>query len=195
MMCAHMILDASIDADVHLVTDRFEIGMYGETPGIIDMAEWPIANPDWLSKTGFVHPNEGDTAIRSSWLKKSMAISLAGRGAKFHTGTRTTEVDMETKTAILSYPGAKTETKIKFDHIVTPTEEADRVWRGAVTNEPPTWEAITGRRPDRTHEVWWEGVGGPLNPLQVMEWKGQDPRLALREANTLAVTKLGNIEK
>ena len=112
MICAHMILDASRDADVHMVTDRFEVGMYGEAPGIISESVWPIARDHWLSKTGFNHPGAGDTAIRSSWMKKSMAISLADRGAHFHTGTHTTEESTEGKEVTLSYPGGKTTTRI-----------------------------------------------------------------------------------
>ena len=92
ILCAHMALDESSDLEVHMVTDLFEVGMYGETP-IISESGWPIGDDHWLSKTGFDRPSEDDTAIRSSWLKKSMAISLAHRGARFHTGTHTTEVD------------------------------------------------------------------------------------------------------
>ena len=131
-----MALDESSDLEVHMVTDLFEVGMYGETPGIISESGWPIGDDHWLSKTGFDRPGEDDTAIRSSWLKKSMAISLAHRGARFHTGTHTTEVDSQSKEITLSYP-SKTQTRIQFDHVVTTRIESDKVWRGAITASPP----------------------------------------------------------
>lgn len=195
MMCAHMILDQSSDAQIHMVTELFEVGMYGESPGIISESGWPICSDHWLSETGFNHPREEDTAVRSSWMKKSMAISLAHRGANFHTGTRTKEVDSARKEVTLSYPGAKTRTKVQFDHMVTSDQEVDRVWRGAITSSQPPSEAISGRRPDGTYEVWWLGAEAPKNPLQIMKWAGHDPRTALADAVALAKSKLSNIEK
>lgn len=195
IVCAHMVLDETSDVEVHMVTDLFEVGMFGETPGVISQSGWPIGDDHWLSKTGFDHPGEGDTAIRSSWLKKSMAISLAHRGAHFHTGTRTTEVDPQRKEVKLSYPGGRTQTRIKFDHVVTTEFESDRVWRGAITTSPPPSESISGRRPDGTYEVWWLGDETPESPLQLMDWIGHDPRTALSDAVTLAASKLSKIKK
>ena len=195
IVCAHMVLDESIDVEVHMVTDHFEVGMYGETPGIISESGWPIGSDHWLSKTGFNHPGEDDTAIRSSWLKKSMAISLAHRGAHFHTGTRTTEIDSQRKEVRLSYPGGRTQTRIKFDHVVTSKFESDKVWRGAITVSPPPSESISGRRPDGTYEMWGIGDETPERPLQLMDWRGNDPRTALNDAVTLATSKLSKIQK
>ena len=195
IVCAHMVLDESIDVEVHMVTDQFEVGMYGETPGIISESGWPIGSDHWLSKTGFNHPGEDDTAIRSSWLKKSMAISLAHRGAHFHTGTRTTEIDSQRKEVRLSYPGGRTQTRIKFDHVVTSKFESDKVWRGAITVSPPPSESISGRRPDGTYEMWWIGDETPESPVQLMDWRGNDPRTALNDAVTLATSKLSKIQK
>ena len=172
IVCAHMVLDESIDVEVHMVTDHFEVGMYGETPGIISESGWPIGSDHWLSKTGFNHPGEDDTAIRSSWLKKSMAISLAHRGAHFHTGTRTTEIDSQRKEVRLSYPGGRTQTRIKFEHVVTSKFESDS-----------------------TYEMWWIGDETPESPLQLMDWRGNDPRTALNDAVTLATSKLSKIQK
>ena len=195
IVCAHMVFDESIDVEVHMVTDHFEVGMYGETPGIISESGWPIGSDHWLSKTGFNHPGEDDTAIRSSWLKKSMAISLAHRGAHFHTGTRTTEIDSQRKEVRLSYPGGRTQTRIKFDHVVTSKFESDKVWRGAITVSPPPSESISGRRPDGTYEMWWIGDETPESALQLMDWRGNDPRTALNDAVTLATSKLSKIQK
>ena len=195
IVCAHMVLDESIDVEVHMVTDHFEVGMYGETPGIISESGWPIGSDHWLSKTGFNYPGEDDTAIRSSWLKKSMAISLAHRGAHFHTGTRTTEIDSQRKEVRLSYPGGRTQTRIKFDHVVTSKFESDKVWRGAITVSPPPSESISGRRPDGTYEMWWIGDETPESALQLMDWRGNDPRTALNDAVTLATSKLSKIQK
>ena len=195
IICAHMALDQTGDIEVHMVTDMFEVGMYGETPGIISESGWPIGSEHWFSRIGFNRPSGGDTAIRSSWMKKSMAISLAKRGARFHTGTRTTEVDSTLKEVTMSYPGGKTQTKIQFDHIITTDPETDRVWRGAIIASPPPSESISGRRPDGTYEMWWLGDETPENPLQLMDWVGNDPRTALTDAVTLAISKLTNIKK
>ena len=195
IVCAHMVFDESIDVEVHMVTDHFEVGMYGETPGIISESGWPKGSDHWLSKTGFNYPGEDDTAIRSSWLKKSMAISLAHRGAHFHTGTRTTEIDSQRKEVRLSYPGGRTQTRIKFDHVVTSKFESDKVWRGAITVSPPPSESISGRRPDGTYEMWWIGDETPESALQLMDWRGNDPRTALNDAVTLATSKLSKIQK
>ena len=194
IICDHMALDQTENIEVHMVTDLFEVGMYGEAPGIISESGWPIGSEHWFSRTGFNRPSGDDTAIRSSWMKKSMAISLAKRGARFHTGTRTTVVDSGLKEVTMSYPGGKTQTKIQFDHIVTTDPETDRVWRGAITSEPPPSEAISGRRPDGTYEMWWMGNQTPQSPLQLMEWAGEDPRTALVDAVARAASKLANIE-
>ncbi len=194
IICAHMALDQTRDIEVHMITDLFEVGMYGETPGIISESGWPIGSDHWFSSIGFNRPGDGDTAIRSSWMKKSMAISLAKRGARFHTGTRTTEMDSVLKEVTMSYPGGKTQIKIQFDHIVTSDPEMDRIWWGAITTEPPPSEAISGRRPDGTYEMWWLVNDPPQNALQLMEWAGEDPRTALADAVTRASSKLANIK-
>ena len=103
-------------------------------------------------------------------------------------------MDSGLKEVTMSYPGGKTQTKIQFDHIVTTDPETDRVWMGAITSEPPPSEAISGRRPDGTYEMWWSGNQTPQSPLQLMEWAGEDPRTALVDAVARAASKLANIE-
>ena len=45
------------------------------------------------------------------------------------------------------------------------------------------------------YEMWWLGDETPENPLQLMDWVGNDPRTALTDAVTLAISKLTNIKK
>lgn len=194
MLCAHKLMDDSDETTVHMVTDGFEVGMYGETPGILPLTMWPLARPHWLSETGFRHPEEGDTAIRSSWMKKSMAISLATRGAHFHTGTRTCTNNRDERSLALSYPGSKTSTKISYDHIVEKDARDLPSWNGAIVTELPSWSCVSGKRPDGTFEVWWQGGDHPISPLQVMQWRGLDPTTALESHASLADAKLANIK-
>ena len=41
--CAHFLLDADPSLDIHLVSKSFEVGLMGETPGILTTDQWPLA--------------------------------------------------------------------------------------------------------------------------------------------------------
>ena len=92
LITAHKILDRKEDVQIDLISMAFEVGMYGENPGLLSSAPWPFLRPHWISEDGFDQPGDGDTAVKSSWLRKAVAISLANRGAKIHTGVRRNEV-------------------------------------------------------------------------------------------------------
>ena len=87
---AHRILD-DLECEVHFFTESAESGMYGEEPGLID--SWPLLKSSWISSIFSQEPNTDSTAVRKSWLKKAVSISLADRNCFFHLRTRITKIN------------------------------------------------------------------------------------------------------
>ena len=172
--CAQFLLDGQPSLSIHLISNSFEVGLMRETPGLITNDQWPLVRPHWLSEHGLDAPAGESTAIRASWLTKSMAISLSERGATFHTGSRILETNEESKT-------------IHYDVIIEmPDPTPKREWRGAVCSEVPDWAVSSGRRTDGTYEFWWTGTEEPVNAIQTMSWMGPSPSTALLDAITEA---------
>tara|TARA_Y100001970_G_scaffold190689_1_gene231942 strand:- start:2966 stop:3571 length:606 start_codon:yes stop_codon:yes gene_type:complete len=183
MACAHFLLDTGGHFEIHLISKSFEIGLMGETPGLLGATGWPKVRPHWLSEGGLDTPTEESTAVRASWLAKSMAISLSDRGASFHTGSRVISDDKEGRALRISVPGEEGSAEIQYDVFVGSEKSPEAVvWKGAVTLSPPETTPMSGRRPDGTYESWWRGEGEPRNPLQLMTWEGEDPSSALDES-------------
>ena len=193
LITAHKILDTNEDVEIDLITTAFEVGMYGENPGLLPPNPWPFLRPHWLSEAGFDQPGDGDTAVKSSWLRKAIAISLAKRGARIHTGVRRNKVLPEEGRVLLSYPGERTELSIGYDKIVPTRETEGPLWRGAVVTKPPEWATYAGLRPDGTYEIWWSSEEDPRSPLQLMEWQGPNPSNELSRQMSLSETKLTNL--
>jgi hypothetical protein len=185
--CAQFLLDGQPSLSIHLISNSFEVGLMRETPGLITNDQWPLVRPHWLSEHGLEAPAGGSTAIRASWLTKSMAISLSERGATFHTGSRILETNEESKTMLISIPGEETSKTIQYDVIIEmPDPAPKREWRGAVCSEVPDWAVSSGRRTDGTYEFWWTGTEEPVNAIQTMSWMGPSPSTALLDAITEA---------
>lgn len=185
--CAQFLLDGQPSLSIHLISNSFEVGLMRETPGLITNDQWPLVRPHWLSEHGLEAPAGGSTAIRASWLTKSMAISLSERGATFHTGSRILETNEESKTMLISIPGEETSKTIHYDVIIEmPDPAPKREWRGAVCSEVPDWAVSSGRRTDGTYEFWWTGTEEPVNAIQTMSWMGPSPSTALLDAITEA---------
>ncbi len=193
LITAHKILDTQEDFQIDLISMAFEVGMYGEGPGLLSSDSWPFLRPHWISESGFDKPGDGDTAVKSSWLRKAVAISLSNRGAKIHTGVRRNEVFPEKGRVLLSYPGNRTEHIIDFDKIVRTEETEGPLWNGAVVSKSPEWATYTGLRPDGTYEIWWIGDETPRSPVQVMQWQGMDPSIELSRQIALSEAKLVNL--
>lgn len=185
--CAHFLLDAQESLEIHLISGSFEVGLMGETPGIIGESGWPVVRPHWISEGGLDLPQETSTALRASWLAKSMAISLTQRGASFHTGSRILTHDEDSKKIMITVPGDEKTSEIHYDTLVTPeTTSREAQWKGAVALSLPEWPSVNGRRSDGTHEFWWLDERKPENPLQTMSWVGVDPSSAVNDAITEA---------
>lgn len=192
--CAHFLLDAQESFEIHLISGSFEVGLMSETPGIIGVSGWPVVRPHWISEGGLDLPSETSTAIRASWLSKSMAISLSLRGANFHTGSRILSHDEDSKNIQITVPGGEATAEIHYDTLVPSNSTRGEVeWKGAVALTLPEWKTANGRRSDGTHEFWWKDERRPENPIQTMSWIGLDPSSAVNDAISEARRVCDNI--
>ena len=178
---AHQILDTYPDAEVCMITDRAEIGLIGEVPGLF--SEWPPCPPHWVSDMGSQTPNQSSTAVRGSWFLKALGIQLSKRGCTFHLRTRVTEAtEMEVR-----FVGAGPLGKGSFrtDRLldIRQTAQNPMQWNGLVcrTSDAPG-EQIVGNRSDGTTEVWARASIDPSGiSLQEMTWEGDNPSDYIKE--------------
>ena len=176
---AHSLLDQETDAEVHLFTERPEIGLMNEGPGIFE--KWPPCPNHWISDLKSQEPSEGSNSVRRSWFEKAIAIALSERGCIIHLRTRCTDVSsghVEVKGA-----GRIGSGRIPFDIVsdMRSVSETSTEWSGGVciTGGEPKLE-ITGNRSDGTTELWWSGPRKDTGSwLQEMKWIGEDPRESL----------------
>ncbi|MEC7708102.1 MAG: hypothetical protein VYA39_00060 [Candidatus Thermoplasmatota archaeon] len=175
-LCAgHHILDASSEAKVCIITDRAEIGLIGEVPGLI--SSWPPCPPHWISEMFSQTPTSSSTAVRGSWFLKALGIQLSKRGCSFILRTRVTSVTEKEVRFVGAGPLGKG--TIQTDHILDlrETDEQTPRWHGFVCKSddaPPN--NISGARPDGTTEVWQRGAReNNVFSLQEMTWVGDQP--------------------
>ena len=183
----HHILDVAPEAEVSIITERAEIGLIGEVPGLIP--SWPPCPPHWISEMFSQTPTPSSTAVRGSWLLKAMGIQLSKRGAIFHLRTRVTTVSE--REAMFVGAGPMGKGSIKADHILDlryDRQEKPR-WHGLVCRkEDSTQTAVFGERPDGTTEVWdlekpeYTGVS-----IQEMTWDGDHPSAYVSEEVQLGI--------
>tara|TARA_B100000929_G_C15428615_1_gene393867 strand:- start:95 stop:742 length:648 start_codon:yes stop_codon:yes gene_type:complete len=179
---AHAILDSRPDAEVHIIEEAAEIGLTGETPGII--SRWPIVPTHWLSELGSQEPKSSSGAVRRSWLEKAMATSLASRGCTFHLRTRVEDVSQEDEVSFVG-AGVMGSGKASFGTVLDmrTSTHSDKEWEGGVCNlrHSPSF-GIQGERPDRTIEVWWRGQKPDQGKwVHRMRWAGDDPASSLED--------------
>ena len=135
---AHKILD-NLECEIHFFTESAELGMYGEEPGLID--NWPLLNSSWISSIFSQEPNSDSTAVRKSWLKKAISISLADRNCFFHLRTRITKINSRT----IEFVGAgfAGSGNIFFNHILNQeVTKSENLWYGGTTLEIPKIDNI-----------------------------------------------------
>ena len=183
----HHILDVAPEAEVSIITERAEIGLIGEVPGLIP--SWPPCPPHWISEMFSQTPTPSSTAVRGSWLLKAMGIQLSKRGGIFHLRTRVTTVSE--REAMFVGAGPMGKGSIKADHILDlryARQEKPR-WHGLVCRkEDSTQTAVFGERPDGTTEVWdlekpeYTGVS-----IQEMPWDGDTPSAYVSEEVQLGI--------
>ena len=171
---AHKILD-NLECEIHFFTESAESGMYGEEPGLID--NWPLLNSSWISSIFSQEPNSDSTAVRKSWLKKAISISLADRNCFFHLRTRITKINSRT----IEFVGAgfAGSGNILFNHILNQeVTKSENLWYGGTTLEIPKIDNIlVGKRSDSIIEIWSQDkLPTNINWIQQMQWQGTNPK-------------------
>ena len=171
----HHILDVSPEAEVSIITDRAEIGLIGEVPGMI--SSWPPCPPHWISDMSTQTPTPSSTAVRGSWFLKAVGIQLSKRGCTFLLRTRVTTTS--DKEARFVGGGPMGSGAIQADHILDlrNTSQESKRWYGFVcrTDDSPE-SAVSGERTDGTTEIWAQEKPEPNGiSLQEMTWTGGHP--------------------
>ena len=183
----HHILDEAPEADVSIITDRAEIGLIGEVPGLI--SSWPPCPPHWISDMSSQTPDPSSTAVRASWFLKAMGIQLSKRGCTFHLRTRVTKASE--KEAMFVGAGPMGNGSVQADHILDLRHISQKTpqWYGLVCRTEDTPQpTVFGDRPDGTTEIWarekpdYTGVS-----LQEMTWDGVHPSTYISDETQLGI--------
>ena len=178
---AHALIDKKQALDIHLFTEKAELGLMSEGPGIFE--RWPPCPETWISHMGPQEPGESDTAVRRSWFEKSLATRLSTRGCTIHLKTRVTSVSG----GVIHFVGAGPlgTDRMSFEKILDlrVLGKDKPIWQGAVSREEDSVEGhASGKRPDGTIELWWNGKRPSGRKwLQTMEWHGLNPVTSLKE--------------
>ncbi len=199
----HQILDLAPDAEVRLITDRAEIGLIGEVPGLF--SSWPPCPPHWISGMSSQTPAPSSTAVRGSWFLKALGIQLSKRGCSFLLRTRVTTTSGKEVRFVGAGPmgnGA-----IQTDHLLDlrQTSQKSARWHGFVCRtEDATQASVFGDRSDGTTEVWSRETPESNGiSLQEMTWVGEQPstfisgevELGLKLAQTIVDTIIHPVEQ
>ena len=187
---AHTIIDSDTKYNLHLVSEKAELGLSGEAPGIL--TSWPPCPSHWVSEMGSQKPNEESSAVRRSWLEKSLATQLSKRGCRIHLRTRA--VSYKDNRVTIVGAGPLSSGNIHYDELLDLRDPdlGEIEWSGGVclTEYAPEF-GKQGNRSDGTTEVWWKNKENPTGFwIQQMNWVGDDPSTSLiddvREGTKLA---------
>ena len=176
----HRLLDLAPEAELSLITDRAEIGLIGEIPGLI--SSWPPCPLHWISNMSSQTPTTSSTAVRGSWFLKSLGIQLSKRGCAFLLRTRVTTTSEREVRFVGAGPmgnGA-----IQTDHVLDLRYHNQSArWHGFVCRtEDSTQTNVFGDRSDGTTEVWSRERPEPNGiSLQEMTWAGEQPSTFITE--------------
>lgn len=188
LICAHTLLDHHPEMELHLIEERPETGLMGEGPGLLNGHFEELFSREWHHHLGSQQPNPESSALRRSWLEKSIASKLSERGAVIHLRTHPTIDSEGEKTSLfLTGAGLTSERELVVDHLLSTTPETEsNTWFGGVHNGNLKASSYEGSRSDGLVEVWWSEEENNQYEgrkwLQLMEWKGADPRTALVDA-------------
>ena len=199
----HQLLDLAPEAEIGLITDRAEIGLIGEVPGLI--SSWPPCPSHWISDMSSQTPTSSSTAVRGSWFLKSLGIQLSKRGCTFLLRTRvTTASEKEVK---FVGAGPLGNGAIQTDHLLDlrQTRQQSARWHGFVcrTEDAPR-SSVFGVRSDGTTEVWSSEIPESNGlSLQQMTWAGEQPstyisgevELGMKLAQTIVDTIIHPVEQ
>tara|TARA_B100001996_G_C18622581_1_gene578342 strand:+ start:401 stop:1012 length:612 start_codon:yes stop_codon:yes gene_type:complete len=181
--CGHRLLDLDPDLDLHVFDEKAESGMFGEEPGLFE--KWPLMPGPWVGEMYSQTPTQQFSAVRYSWLVKSISISLARRGTTLHLKSKVNNI--ENNNVEFSGAGVLGNGKIGFNKVIDFRKGKTGIkWQGGILNNAIEVE-ICGTRPDNTIEVWWQGEDIEANFIQRMEWHGINPTKALSERVFLGI--------
>ena len=167
--------DLNPEIQIQIITERAEIGLVEETPGLLP--SWPPCPAHWISEMRSQTPEPTSEAVRGSWLLKAMGTQLAKRGCIFHLRTRTVAVSSEKIDFVGAGPIA--EGSLTYDYLLdfSGDNSSQTLWYGAVCrSEDSPGSSRQGLRSDGTTELWssreFEQNG---KWIQTMLWRGEDP--------------------
>jgi hypothetical protein len=172
---ANHALDLNSEIEIQIITERAEIGLVEETPGLL--SSWPPCPAHWISEMGSQTPRPTSEAVRGSWLLKAMGIQLAKRGCIFHLRTRIISVSDNS----IHFVGAGPigEGSLAFDYLLDfcGDTSSQAQWYGAVCRSEDSPDTPRqGSRPDGTTEVWSsQELVKNGKWIQTMIWRGEDP--------------------
>ena len=182
----HRLLDIAPEAEISLITDRAEIGLIGEIPGLI--SSWPPCPLHWISDMSSQTPTASSTAVRGSWFLKALGIQLSKRGCAFLLRTRvTTTSEKEVRFVGAGPMGSGA---IQTDYLLDLRKHGQPAqWHGFVCRtEDSTRTNIFGDRSDGTTEVWSrERPESNGTSLQEMTWAGEQPSTFITEEVELGI--------
>ena len=180
-LCAgHRLLDLAPEAEVRLITDRAEIGLIGEIPGLI--SSWPPCPLHWISDMSSQTPTTSSTAVRGSWFLKALGIQLSKRGCVFLLRTRVTTTSEKEVRFVGAGPMGNGAIQTDYLLDLRQHNQAAR-WHGFVCRtEDSTRSNIFGDRSDGTTEIWSrERPESNGTSLQEMTWDGEQPSTFITE--------------
>ena len=190
---ANHALDLNPEMKIQIITERAEIGLVEETPGLL--SSWPPCPTHWISELGSQTPEPTSKAVRGSWLQKAMGIQLAKRGCIFHLRTRIVTISDDS----IDFVGAGSvgEGSLTFDYLLDFCSDVSgqAQWYGGVCRSEDSPDTLRqASRPDGTTEVWssqeLEKTG---KWIQTMIWRGENPDSFIRDQVELGKERAENI--
>ena len=170
---ANHALDMNPEMEIQIITERAEIGLVEEIPGLL--SSWPPCPTHWISEMGSQTPEPTSKAVRGSWLQKAMGIQLAKRGCIFHLRTRIITISDDS----IDFVGAGSvgEGSLTFDYLLDFCSDSSGQdqWYGAVCRSEDSPDTLRqGSRRDGTTEVWSSQVLEKNGKwIQTMIWRGR----------------------
>ena len=172
---ANHAFDMNPEMEIQIITERAEIGLVEEIPGLL--SSWPPCPAHWISEMGSQTPGPTSKAVRGSWLQKAMGIQLAKRGCIFHLRTRIITISDDS----IDFVGAGPigEGCLTFDYLLDFRSDSSGQdqWYGAVCRSEDSPDTLRqGFRTDGTTEVWSsQELEKNGKWIQTMIWRGEDP--------------------
>ena len=183
--CAHSILDQKPEYQISLITEDAEVGFPegGESPGLVEFKEWGGIPEDWYGNLGSQQPNGESSAVRRSWLLKSLMTCFGKRGGTILLRGCSVSVAASSGSVFFQGGGEVGSGSIHFEQVVDclGAMEEGAIWNGGVCDTIVLGgDCLSGIRADGTVEVWWcESEPRDVQWIQRMSWTGDDPTSSL----------------